>query len=165
VADLAALHSDHALILASVPWDSLLDGRTAGDLVRANELGLADCYRAKGLRVVVSIDPTNGLDRSQDAPALVARGRSLAEPQVQVLYRSYTVAVATLLQPDYLGIASETNLVRELAPSALYEALRAAANAAAAHVRPFARIGLVDAALQPKPALSDWDLVLARHWR
>lgn len=134
VADLSAQHSDHALILASVPWDSLLSGRPAEALVRANELGLAEYYRSKGLRIVVSIDPTNGLDRGQDAPALVARGRSLSEPEIQRLYRSYVAAVAALLQPDHLGIASETNLVRSLAPPSLYAALRTAANDAAAEL-------------------------------
>ena len=135
VADAAAPHSDAALILASVPWEGLLAGQTAEALVRANELGLAELYRSKGLRVVVSIDPTNGLDRASDAPALVARGRSIAEPAIQALYRSYVLAMARVLQPAHLGIASETNFVRSRAPMALYNGLRAAANAAAADVR------------------------------
>lgn len=135
VADLAATHSDRALILVSPPWGALLDGQDPDALVRSNELGLANYYRAKGLRVVVSIDPTNGLDRSADADALTARGRSLAEPAVQRLYRGYVVAMANLLRPDHLGIASETNLVRTRAHAALYDGLRAAANGAAADVR------------------------------
>lgn len=135
VADLSAPHSDHALILASVPWDSLLDGRPAERLVRRNELGLAQYYRAKGLELVVSIDPTNGFDRSTDAPALSARHRSLADPAVQSLFRSYAVAMANLLKPDYLGLASETNLVRGVAPDSLYAGLRSAANGAALDVR------------------------------
>ncbi|HMI31083.1 MAG TPA: hypothetical protein VK527_05025, partial [Candidatus Limnocylindrales bacterium] len=66
---------DAALIQVSPPWDSLLAGRPPESLVRNNELGLANYYRARGLRVIVSIDPTNGLDRSAESPALVAAGR------------------------------------------------------------------------------------------
>ncbi|MFO1219391.1 MAG: hypothetical protein U1E89_13570 [Burkholderiaceae bacterium] len=135
VADLSVPHIDRALILASVPWNALLDGQSADALVRGNELGLADHYRGKGLDVVVSIDPTDGFDRSRDAPALVARGRSLAEPAVQQLYRSYVRAIDALLRPAALGIASETNLVRQLAAPALYAGLRQAAGDAAAELR------------------------------
>jgi hypothetical protein len=41
----------------------------------------------------------------------------------------------TILRPDYLGIASETNLVRAAAPGTLYDALVRVANDAAADVR------------------------------
>ena len=75
VADLAAMHSDAALILTSVPWDALLDGQSADAVVRGNVLGLAAHYRGLGLPIVVSIDPSNGLDRASDAPA---RWRALA---------------------------------------------------------------------------------------
>ena len=74
--------ADAALIAVSPPWDSLLAGRAPDSLVR-NELGLANYYRARGLRVIVSVDPTNGLDRSAEAPSLVAAGRSLTEPAVR----------------------------------------------------------------------------------
>jgi hypothetical protein len=126
--------ADAALIQVSPPWDSLLAGRAPDSLVRNNELGLANYYRARGLRIIVSIDPTNGLDRSAEAPALVAAGRSLAEPAVRDLYRGYVTAMDTLIHPDYLGIASETNLVRASAPSSVYNAVVAAAGSAATSV-------------------------------
>lgn len=133
--DLWSKRADMGLILTDPPWDSLLAGRSPDSLVRHNQLGLANYYRAKGLRVVASIDPTNGLDRSADAAALVAAGRSLTEPAVQQLFRNYAVALDTLVHPDYLALASETNLVRAAAPAALYNALVAAANGAAGDVR------------------------------
>src|SRR5262245_53943960 len=67
--DLWARRADVGLILTSPPWDSLLAGRAPDSLIRNNQLGLATYYRGKGLRVVVSIDPTNGLDRSAEDPA------------------------------------------------------------------------------------------------
>lgn len=126
--------ADAALIAVSPPWDSLLAGRAPDFLVRTNELGLANYYRARGLRVIVSVDPTNGLDRAAEAPALVAAGRSLTEPAVQQLYRDYVTAVDTLIHPDYLGVASETNLVRAIAPLSLYNAVVQAAGSAATNI-------------------------------
>ena len=133
--DAFAPHADYGMVLAEPPWDSLLAGRPADSLILANQVGLAAYFRGKGLRVVVSIDPTNGLDRSSDAAPLVAAGRSLTEPAIQALYRAYVTAMDTLIHPDYLAVASETNLVRLLAAPALYDAVVAAANGAAADVR------------------------------
>lgn len=127
--------ADAALILNEVPWDSLLAGRSADSLIRNDQLGLANYYRAKGLRIVVSVDPTNGLDRSSDSAPLKAKGRSLAEPAIQQLFRAYATAMDTLLHPEYLTLASETNLVRAIAPASLYAAVVQAANDAAADVR------------------------------
>ncbi|MGE5175387.1 MAG: hypothetical protein ACM3JJ_03350 [Hyphomicrobiales bacterium] len=133
--DLWSLRADAALIVGEPPWDSLLAGRAPDSLVRNDQLGLANYYRAKGLRIVVSVDATNGLDRSSDSAPLVAAGRSLTEPAIQTLYRSYVTALDTLIHPDYLGVASETNLIRAAAPAPLYAAVVAAANGAASDVR------------------------------
>lgn len=133
--DAWAPRADAALILNEPPWDSLLAGRSPDSLIRSDQLGLASYYRAKGLRVIVSVDPTNGLDRSSDSAPLVKAGRSLTEPAIQQLFRSYVTAMDTLIHPDYLTVASETNLIRAIAPPALYAAVVQAANGAAADVR------------------------------
>jgi hypothetical protein len=133
--DLWSQRADAALILSTPPWDSLLAGWPADTLVKALHLGLANYYRSKGHRIIVSVDPTNGLDRSSESPPLVAAGRSLTEPAVQQLYRAYVTAMDTILHPDYLSFASETNLVRATAPPTLYSALVQVANDAAADVR------------------------------
>ncbi|MFO1078098.1 MAG: hypothetical protein U1E73_10300 [Planctomycetota bacterium] len=143
--DAFAPHADSALILVSPPWQALLNGGDPTALVTANELGLAQLYRGRGLDVVVSIDPTDGTDRSRNAPELVTAGRSLAEPAVQALFRDYAVAMAVLLQPRYLSLASETNLVRQATLTVdptIYDGVRQAAIDAAAAIR------LVDAEVQ-----------------
>lgn len=127
--------SDAALILNEVPWDSLLDGVPPDDFVRRQQKGLADYYRSKGLAIVASVDPTNGLDRSADSGPLVARGCSLTEASIRDLYRDYVVALDTLIHPDYLSLGSETNLVRAVAPGPLYTAVVQNAAEAAAAVR------------------------------
>jgi len=79
--------------------------------VQVQHKPLVDYYRSKGMRVFVTIDATNGLDRSAESPGLVSAGRSLSEPDVRQIYRDYAVAVDTILRPDYLGLAAETNLM------------------------------------------------------
>ena len=126
--------ADAALIVTEVPWDSLRAGKTAESLIGNNQVGLAAYYRAKGLRVIVSVDPTNGLDRASDSEPLKAAGHSLTEPAMQALYVDYVVAMQTLVHPDYLSIASETNLIRLAAPDSLYQAVKQAANTAAPQI-------------------------------
>jgi hypothetical protein len=127
--------SDGAIFHTAPPWDSLLAGVPPETLLIRNEKPLADFFHARGMEVVVTLDPTDGLDRAAEAPALVAAGRSLAEPAVQALYRAYAVAADSLLRPARLGLAAETNLIRAAAPPALYAAVVAAANGAAQDVR------------------------------
>ena len=126
--------ADAALMVNEVPWDSLLAGKSAESLIRNNQVGLAAYYRAKGLRIIASVDPTNGLDRASDSAPLKAAGHSLTEPAMQSLYVDYVVAMQTLVHPDYLGIASETNLIRLAAPDSLYQAVKHAANTAAPQI-------------------------------
>ncbi|HYJ31812.1 MAG TPA: hypothetical protein VE326_01200 [Candidatus Binatia bacterium] len=115
---------------------SLLAGRSPDSLIRSNQLGLANCFRSKGLtRIVVSVDPTNGLDRASDSAPLQAAGRSLTEPAIQALFRAYVVAMDTLIHPQYLSVASETNLIRAAAPAPLYQAVKQVANDAYTDLR------------------------------
>jgi hypothetical protein len=127
--------ADGAIFHNSPPWDSLLAGVPADTLVRHNELGLARYFRAKGLDIVFIIDLTDGLNRAQEAPPLVAAGRSLAEPAVRQAVIDYAVAVDTLLHPSRMGFAAETNLIRVAAPPVVYAAVKQTANEAAAAVR------------------------------
>jgi hypothetical protein len=127
-------HADAAILHISVPYAGLLAGFTAQQVVDSNERGLANYYRAKGLRVVITVDATNGLDRSQEDPTLVALGRSITDTAIQRLYREFVLALDTIVHPDYLGLAAETNLIRAAAPDSVYLALVAMTNATAAQL-------------------------------
>lgn len=127
--------ADAAILHESPPWAALLSGTSAETAVRALNLPIVQGYRGLGLDIVFTIDPTNGLDRSREDPALVAMGRSLQEPEVQQAYRAYALAVASVLQPSHLGLAAETNLIRAIAPRAVYDAVVASTNAAATDLR------------------------------
>ena len=127
--------ADAAIMHISVPYGALLGGTSAATYVNTVDLPLANYYRAKGLFLVITLDVTDGLNRAAEAPELVALGRSIKEAAVQQVYRDYLVALATLIHPDYLGLASETNLIREQAPAAVYSALVQMTNDGAAAVK------------------------------
>jgi hypothetical protein len=132
---LAAQHSDAGLIQLSIPWQVLLDGVSAPLEVRTVRLPLVNYYRGSGKPITVALDVTDGLDRSSEDPALVAAGRSITESAIQDLYRQYVSAVDSILRPEYLSLAAETNLIRLAAPAPVYSAVVAMVGAAAAELR------------------------------
>lgn len=132
--DLWTRRADAAIMHISVPYRAMLTGTSATTYANTVDLPLANYFRAKGLPLTVTLDVTDGLNRSAEAPDLVELGRSISEPEVQQKYREYAVAVATIIQPAYLGLAAETNLIRDAAPPALYAALVTMTNAAAADI-------------------------------
>lgn len=126
-----APRADAAISHEDVPWDSLLAGVRADSLALRLALPLARYYRSKGFLYAYEIDPTNGIDRSAEASALVRTGHSIGEPRVQALFRQWAAAVDSVIAPDWLGLASETNLIRLAAPASLYANLARMSRSAA----------------------------------
>lgn len=124
-AEIAAIHEE-------LPWTDLLAGMSPDAILDRDKVQLVQYYRGKGLQLFFMADLTDGLSRADEAPQLRALGRSLSEPAVQQVYRNYVAAVVRKLQPEYVGLAAETNLLRAAAPASLYAAVVQAANAAAA---------------------------------
>ena len=131
------VHADAAIISNEPPWDSLLDGKDIPSLVRNNYSSLMQLYRNAGLKVWIYLDPENGLDRTHDSRALANRGKSIAQQDVQLLFVAFACAMDSILHPDHLGLALETNLIRLAAPSSIYDGVKSAVNAAASAIRQF----------------------------
>jgi hypothetical protein len=125
-------HADIAQITYSVPFRALLADTSARALVNKELKDLVVYYKSRGWPVAIELDATDGLAREKEAPELVALGRSISETAVQAVYREYVLAVDSILRPDYLALAMETNLVRAIAPASVYAPLRTMVNAAAA---------------------------------
>lgn len=125
---------DAAIISTEVPWEELLAGMNAEDYAIANYQGLVEFYRDKDLELWIYIDPQNGLDRSSDALELQAAGKSIADTEMQLLYKRFSFVMDSLFHPEHLGLALETNLIRDAAPSSIYQGVKQAANAAAAEI-------------------------------
>jgi len=133
--NLWAQRADAAIIHASPPWAAMLSGISPATAVDTVQVPLANYFRAKGLRLVFTVDATDGLNRAAEAPELVAAGRSVADTAVQRLYREWVFAVAQKLRPDYLGLVAESNLIRAIAPDSVYRALVVMTNAVSAQIR------------------------------
>ena len=124
-AELAAIHEE-------LPWTDLLAGQTPDAILDRDKVDLVKYMRSKGLKLYFMADLTDGLSRGEEAPQLRALGRSITEPAVQQVYRDYVLAVNRKLQPEILGLAAETNLIRAAADPLVYAAVVKAANDAAA---------------------------------
>jgi hypothetical protein len=127
--------ADAAIMHLDVPWALLLSGTSPEDALRKDGVDLEHYYRSKHLKLVVTIDVTNGLARESEALALIAAHRSITDQAVQRLYRNYVRALVEMLHPDYLGLAAETNLIRQIAPSPVYNAVVRMTNDAASDIR------------------------------
>lgn len=133
--EMSSQHADAALLPLTPPWKSMLAGTAPGFLIRRDHLGIIELLRGRGLPVIVMIDATDGLARDKEAPELRELGRSIAEQEVQDIYREYAIAVDSILHPEHLILAMETNLIRAIAPAATYTGVRLAANAAATAIQ------------------------------
>ena len=133
--DMWSTRSDAAIMSFELPWDSLLAGVSPETLVVRDQAGLAGYYRSKGHELWIYLDPANGLNRAGESTALVNAGRSITELAIQHMFRRYAVVIDSIIRPEHLGVALETNLIRGLAPAPLYAAIRQVASDAAADVR------------------------------
>ena len=130
--DLWSQRSELAIVHEELPWTDLLAGMPPVDILERDKVALVAYLRSRGQGLVFMADLTDGLSRAEEAPQLRALGRSLTEPAVQNAARAYVLAVAAVLQPDWLGLAAETNLIRAAAPAPLYAAVVTTANEMAA---------------------------------
>ena len=133
--DLWTQRAELAIIHEEMPWEKMLGGMTPDAIIDADKVNLVNYMRGKGMQLVYMGDLDDGLSRAQEAPQLRKLGRSITEPAVQKLYRDYLVAVARKLNPQFIGLAAETNLIRAAAPAALYAAVVRTANDAAGDIR------------------------------
>ena len=127
--------SDAVIVHAEPKWAALLTGEAPAAIAHREFDGIIAAYRAQNLPIVLVIDVTNGVNRTAEAAELVAAGRSITEPAIQALYRSWTRTLVAQIQPVALGLAAETNLIRLAAPARVYSAVVQMTNDAAREVR------------------------------
>lgn len=127
--------ADAAIISTEVPWEELLGGMKPRDFALANYKDLVDYYRANNFELWIYIDPQNGLDRASDALELQTVDKSIADEDVQLLYRRFVVVMDSLFHPEHFGLALETNLIRDAAPASVYNGVKQAVKDAADDLR------------------------------
>jgi len=129
--DMWSKRGDAALLALTPPWKAMLADTAPRVIIRREQVDLVNYYRGKGMEIVAMIDATDGLARDKEHPDLIAAGRSIKEPAIQALFREYALAVDSILHPDRLLLAMETNLIRAMAPAEVYAAMRTMVNATA----------------------------------
>jgi hypothetical protein len=127
--------ADAAIISTEVPWEELLGGMKPQEFALTNYKDLVDYYRANDFELWIYIDPQNGLDRTADALELQAVDKSIADADMQLLYRRFVVVMDSLFHPEHFGLALETNLIRDAAPVSIYNGVKQAVNDAVDDLR------------------------------
>jgi len=114
-------HADAAIMHVSRPGRRCRWVRRRIRRCERSELPLANYYRAKGLEIVFNGGATDGLNARRSAGAREC-GSQHHDTTVQRLYREWVFAVANRsgLSTSARG---ETNLIRQLAPDSVYQAL------------------------------------------
>jgi len=118
--------ADAAIITTEVPWDTLFKGTSPVEYVNNNYKALVEYYRSKNFKLWVYIDPANGLNRRTDSQALINAKKSIAQTEIQTLYRRFVFVMDSILKPEHLGLALETNAIRELSPDSIYQGIKKA---------------------------------------
>ncbi len=132
--DSMAQVADITIIQQPVPWAQILAGASLDSLVE-DRGGLADFLRLKGLDIIFLVDPLDGLDRRKEDPGLVTAGRSIEEPEIRALHDEWVLKIASRVQPEWFGLASEINTLAALGDPDLYAAVLGMINDLAPQVR------------------------------
>ncbi len=146
--NLWTVRADAAIVNTEVPWKELYDGMSPTTYVLDNYQGLVDFYRSKNMKLWVYVDPQNGLDRTSDAVALQNLGKTIAQDEAQAMYRRFVIVMDSMLNPDHLGLALETNLIRAASPPAIYLGVKKAVNDVAAELKARNRPAPLSASVQ-----------------
>ena len=134
IIDSLVVVADATIIQQAVPWPELLAGVPMDSLVE-DRSGLTDFLRARGLEIVFLVDPLDGLDRRREPFELVAAGRSLMEPAIRQMHEDWVRAIATRVQPEWFGLASEINTLAAQGDPALYAEILDLVNTLAPQIR------------------------------
>ena len=119
-----AQRSELVLIQQEVPWASLLDGTQTMDEAVEERVRLEEFVRGLGLEILFLLDPLDGLDRRREPPELVARARSIVEPEIRANHDEWALEMARVFRPEWYGLASEVNTLADLGDPALHAAVR-----------------------------------------
>lgn len=130
-----APHGDGAVDHRDVPWRHLLEGGSPEAYIAKEVRDLMKYYRSKKYALVCMVEPADGLDRWKEAKPLRELGRSLSEPSVQDAYVRYVEALAGEFKPEYLGLASEVNVLLDSLPEPARKGLTGMCRRAADRVR------------------------------
>jgi hypothetical protein len=116
---------EYTIIQREVPWRRLRAGDSIDEILDDEWDGYVEFVtEAHGLRLVILVDPLDGLDRTRESPEARAAGATLMDPGDRAIHEAFVLEVARRYQPDYLGLASEINTMAAHGDPAFYVLLR-----------------------------------------
>lgn len=116
--------SEYTIIQREVPWGRLTAGASIEQVLDEDWDGLVDFLRGNGLKLVILIDPLDGLDRTREGDEARESGVSLRDATARATHEAFVVEVARRYQPEYLGLASEINTLAAHGDGQLYAILK-----------------------------------------
>lgn len=123
------------IVQETVPWAAILDGTVTFEEAVADRIDVLRFLRANGYELVYLLDPLDGLDRTQEPPELVARGRSITEPEIRDIHERWAMEIAERVGPAWYGLASEINTLAGHGDRDLYAELVDVVNGLAPRIR------------------------------
>ena len=126
---------EYCIIQREVPWTLVLGGVPMANIIRDEWDALVRTIRGKGMKLVVLIDPLDGLDRRREPPELVAAGRTILDGEIRAMHEEWVRLVAAAVKPEYFGLASEINTLAGHGDPVRYGVLRSMINRLAPEVR------------------------------
>ena len=127
--------SDYAMIQREAPWTRIAKGDSFEQIIDDEYVGLVNLLRGNGLKIVLLVDPLDGLNRRNEALEATKNGKTLKDPATRIAHAAWVKALVAKIQPDYIGLASEINTMAALGDHALYEDIRDMCNALAPELR------------------------------
>lgn len=127
--------SDYVMIQREVPWTKIAAGKSFEAIIEEDYTGIVRLLRGHGLRIVILVDPLDGLDRRSEAVEALKNGRTLKDAETRAIQEAWTKALAGAIKPEYLGLASEINTLGSIGDKALYEEIKAMCNRLAPQLR------------------------------
>lgn len=127
--------SDHVMIQRPVPWTRIGAGDSYEKIIAEDFTGLVNLLRGSGLKLVLLVDPLDGLHRTQEPPEAIKNGRTLKDPATRAIHEAWVLALVSAFKPAYIGLASEINTIRATGDRELYEIIRDMCNRLAPQIR------------------------------
>ncbi len=128
--------SDYTIIQREAPWTRILAGIPMETIYEDEYRGMVEYLRdVNHLRLVVLVDPLDGLNRTAEAVETTKNGRTLLDPQIRTLHEQWVRLLVERIKPDYIGLASEINTLGAHGDARLYAQIRDMVNTLAPQIR------------------------------
>ncbi len=127
--------SDYMMIQREVPWTKIAAGKPFETILEEDYTGIVKLLRGHGLKIVLLVDPLDGLNRKSESIEALKNGRTLKDPATRAIHEAWVRALVASVKPDYIGLASEINTLGAHGDAALYQEIRAMCNRLAPEIR------------------------------